>query len=68
MEYTEIIKEEEGRKLTVNSIEWGSNPPREGYTLQLTVMQHDDEAYIDLNLNEAIVLKEHIEDWIKSMQ
>lgn len=65
MKYTEIIEEENGRKLAVNSIQWGGG---EGNTIQLTIMQHDDEAFIDLNLNEAIRLKEHLEDWIKSMQ
>ena len=61
MKYTEIIEEENGRKLAVNTIDWNGN---EGNEMQLTVMQHDDEAFIDLTRNEAIALRDKITEWV----
>lgn len=63
MGYTEIIKERNGRKLSVNTIKWEDNESDE---MQLTVMQYDDEAFIDLTKSEAIALRDKITEWIES--
>ena len=61
MKYTEIIEEEDGRKLAVNTIDWNGDESNE---MQLTVMQHDDSAFIDLRRSEAIALRDKITEWV----
>ncbi|MGB1295756.1 MAG: hypothetical protein ACPG6V_09765 [Flavobacteriales bacterium] len=63
MEYTEIIEENNGRKLSVNTIDWDGN---EGDEMQLTVMQNDDEAFIDISVDEAEALRDRLTEWIET--
>ena len=61
MKFTEIIKEEDGRKMTVNTCDWDGNECEE---MQLSIMQHDDGGFIDLSREEARELRDKITEWI----
>lgn len=63
MKLTHIIKEEDGRKMTVNTIGWDGHESDE---MQLSIMQHDDEAFIDLRMDEAVKLRDKITEWISA--
>lgn len=62
MEYTEIVPEKNGRKLSVTTRDWDN---RECDEMQLTVMQHDSYAFMDLSKKEAKALRDKINEWIE---
>jgi len=60
MKYTVLI-EEGDRKLTVNTCDMYE---KESEEMQLVVMQHDDESYIDLSREEAFLLLDKLNEWL----
>ena len=61
MKYTEVIPESNGRKLSVNTCDWNG---KECGEMQLSVMQHDSDSFIDIDKEEARALRDKLNEWL----
>lgn len=61
MKLTTIIEKDNGRMMTVNTCNFKGG---ESDKMQLTIMQHDNDSYIDLNKQEAEELRDKINEWL----
>lgn len=61
MKYTEVIPDKFGRKLSVNSCDWNGKECNE---MQISVKQDDSDAFIDIDKEEGIALRDKLNEWI----